>query len=155
MKRTFRWHGNEFKFNTYKTKKCICCGRINILLRKQEIRTNPEYGEFRCVSCHHHSNPYDYLKCPMMKVKRKMKKKYEFGIKRNKKLGFEAIVLADNTQIVIEKKQVSFMFPKKKFKKIFQVQIDDKTKSFIGISFNMDELNAIKKGLSELEGDKK
>ena len=78
------------------------------------------------------------------------KENYEFGIKRFKELGVEAVVLADETHLVLEKKQISFMFPKKKFAKIFQKQIDDKNKSFIGITFNMTEINAIMKGVNEL-----
>lgn len=77
-------------------------------------------------------------------------KDYEFGIKRHEELDYEAVVLADDTHLVLGKKEMTLMFPKKKFKKIFQDQIDDKSKAFIGVTFTMMEINAMMKGLGEL-----
>ena len=81
---------------------------------------------------------------------KKIMESYEFGIKKSKKLGYEAVVLADNTHMVIGKKQVTFMFPKKKFKKIFLDQINNKKRDYIGVSFSEVELDAIMKGIEEL-----
>ena len=50
---------------------------------------------------------------------------------------------------------MTIMFPKEKFTKIFQKQIKDKSRAFIGITFNMTELNAISKGLGMLGTKKK
>ena len=77
-------------------------------------------------------------------------KEYNFGIKENKELGYKGIILKDKTQLVITKTGLSLMFPKKKFLKIFQKQIQDKSRTHIGIMFNKLELKAIIKGLFEL-----
>jgi len=78
------------------------------------------------------------------------KETYEFGIKELKDLGFKAVVLADNTHIVLGK-EVTIMYPKKKFIQIFKKQMSDKKRAYIGVSFSEVELNAIMKGLKMLE----
>ncbi len=79
--------------------------------------------------------------------------KYSYGIKEDKKLGIFAIVLQDGTHVVISKgkdKGVSFMYPKKKFSKIFRKQMQDRKTHFIGLAFSVIELQAIMKGLDKL-----
>lgn len=79
-------------------------------------------------------------------------KEYNFGIKENGDM--KAVVLADNTHIVLSGKNVIIMFPKNKFEQIFKEQIDDVKREFIGISFSEIELDAIMKGLERLEESK-
>ncbi len=80
--------------------------------------------------------------------------KYKFGIKENKEMGYKGIILQDGTQLIFTKNEnefLSLMFPKEKFLKIFKKQIDDKKATHIGVTFNKIEVQAILKGMSELQ----
>ena len=74
-------------------------------------------------------------------------KTYKFGIKEHKELDYQAIVLADDTHVVLGGDGVTIMFPKDKFVPIFKDQMKDKNKKYVGISFSKIELSAIMKGL--------
>ena len=53
------------------------------------------------------------------------------------------ILLEDGTVILLHSKHLSILYPKKKFTKLFQKQIDDKGRDNIGVSWNMTEIRAI------------
>jgi len=82
------------------------------------------------------------------------KETYEFGIKEHKDLGYKAVVLADDTHIVLGK-EVTIMYPKKKFIPIFKEQMKDKKRAYIGVSFSKIELEAIMKGIEMLDRQSK
>ena len=54
-----------------------------------------------------------------------VEKIYEFGIKKIKHSEYQAVVLEDDTHMVIHKDQMSLMFPSNKFKPIFEQQIKE------------------------------
>jgi len=75
---------------------------------------------------------------------------YHFGIKEHKELGFKAVVLADDTHIVLYKHKVGIGYPKKKFNKIFRQQIKDRKKAYLWVEFSETELKAIMEGIDML-----
>ena len=79
--------------------------------------------------------------------------KYKFRIKENKDMGYKGIVLEDKTKLIFTKDGASLMFPKKKFKKMFELQLKDKNTHF-GITFDTDEITAIIKGVKKLFKEK-
>jgi hypothetical protein len=85
-------------------------------------------------------------------------KEYVFKIKTSpKNPNLCAIELQDGTNVVIDgnAKAVSFVYPKKKFSRIFKKQMADKKSRFIGVTWNYTELNALLKGASMLRKNKK
>jgi hypothetical protein len=78
------------------------------------------------------------------------KKFYKFSIKQHKELGYKAVVLADDTHIVLYKHKVGIGYPKKKFNKIFKQQIKDRTKAYLWVEFSETELKAIMEGIDML-----
>jgi len=78
------------------------------------------------------------------------KKFYHYSIKENKDLGFMAVVLADDTHIVIHKHKIGIGFPKKKFNKLFKEQIKDRKKTYLWVEFSEIELQAIMEGVNIL-----
>ena len=77
-------------------------------------------------------------------------KKYSFGIKSNKKLGYKGIILQDKTQLILNKDGLNVMLPRDKFEKIFLKQIKDKKRTHIGITFSYLEIKAMLVGFEEL-----
>ena len=75
---------------------------------------------------------------------------YKFGIKEVKELGWQAVVLADDTHLVIGKKELTILYPKKKFTPIFKKQMSDRSRYYIGVSFSDTELSAIMQGMDML-----
>jgi len=79
------------------------------------------------------------------------KKVYHFGIKENKSLNFKAVVLADDTHIVLHKYKIGIGYPKKKFNKIFREQLKDRRIRYLWVEFTETELRAISKGFNSFK----
>ena len=62
-------------------------------------------------------------------------KKYNFGVKRNGRFGFNGVRLNDGTWVIVKDRApngMTLMFPKRKFTKLFTLQMKDKTRDYIG-----------------------
>jgi len=93
----------------------------------------------------------------MEKVKNKIENGfYKFEIKEDKN-GNKAVALEDGTHFVVSDKdrEVSLLFPRKKFIKFFEEQLKDKDKDYIRVRFTSIEIEAIVRGMGDLYNTKK
>ncbi len=80
--------------------------------------------------------------------KKKKDNLYNFSIKDMPEESMCAVILEDDTHLVFGDKTLTFLYPKTKFIKIFEKQIKDKGKKYIGVAYTRIEVEAIMKGLS-------
>jgi len=75
----------------------------------------------------------------------------EIKVGKNVEKKLDWIELADGTQLVLNKenKCLTFRYPTKKFWSIFEVQKD---KEFLSVQWDVDEIDAIMKGIEMIEG---
>ena len=79
--------------------------------------------------------------------------RYEFEYIWNEIKNIFGVRLQDKTEVIIYSmkgsKGLMIRYPKRKFKRIFQKQIDDKKSKFISVEFSITEMKAISKGLEK------
>ena len=75
----------------------------------------------------------------------------EIKVGKNVEKKLDWIELEDGTRIVLNKsaKELTFLYPTKKFWRIFEAQKD---KEFLSIAWSVDEIDAIMKGIEMIEG---
>ena len=75
------------------------------------------------------------------------KKQYNFKIKSNKELGFNAVVLQDDTHVIMDNEGLHIGYPKKKFRKIFERQLADRKRKYVFVVWSPIEITALLKGI--------